>query len=117
MTDFGPTPPPGGPQAPGTPPPMPRTPHRGVTILVLGILGIICCPILGIVAWIMGNNDLVEIQAGRMDPAGRDLTNIGRILGMVAVGLAVLGLIYWIVMLAVGGAMMPWMGGGPRFSQ
>jgi len=45
--------PPGQPQ-------MPLKPHRGVLILVLGILGIVCCFILGIIAWVMGNNDLKE---------------------------------------------------------
>ncbi|KPJ62197.1 hypothetical protein AMK68_05195 [candidate division KD3-62 bacterium DG_56] len=77
-----------------TPPSAPLTPHRATTILVLGILGILCCAIVGIVAWVMGNNDLREMEAGRMDPAGRDMTNIGRILGMVAVGLWIL----WIIL-------------------
>ena len=32
----------------------------------------------------MGNDDLREMEFGRMDPSGRDLTNAGRILGKVA---------------------------------
>src|SRR4051794_5361388 len=46
-------------------------PHRGSTVLVLGILSLVigCTgPILGPIAWIMGNTDLAEIRAGRMDP-------------------------------------------------
>src|SRR5262245_53845376 len=45
-------------------------PHRGVMILIFGILGLAFCMIFGVVAWIMGNNDLKEIRAGRMDPEG-----------------------------------------------
>jgi hypothetical protein len=69
-------------------------PHRGVLILVLGILGIVCCFICGIIAWVMGNNDLREIDAGRMDPFGRGLTQAGKICGMV-------GVILWIVGIAI----------------
>jgi len=59
-------------------------PHRGVTVLVLGILGLVTCPFLGIAAWFMGDTDLEEMRAGRMDASGRDMTNAGRICGMVA---------------------------------
>ncbi len=60
-------------------------PHRGTLILVLGLLGVlqVCTP-LGIPAWIMGNNDLKEMDAGIMDPSGRSLTNAGRICGIIA---------------------------------
>ena len=58
-------------------------PHRGTLILVLGILGIVVCAFCAPVAWIMGSNDLKEIDAGRMDPQGRDQTNIGKILGII----------------------------------
>ena len=36
---------------------------QGTTILVLGILGLVSCQILGVVAWVMGNNALREIDA------------------------------------------------------
>jgi hypothetical protein len=58
-------------------------PHRGVLILVFGILGLTVCGIFAPVAWIMGNGDMKEIRAGTMDPSGEQLTNIGRILGMI----------------------------------
>ena len=72
-------------------------PHRGTNILVFGILGLLLCQIFGIAAWTMGNNDLREMDAGFMDPAGKDLTNAGRILGMVATGILVLQLVIIIV--------------------
>jgi hypothetical protein len=60
-------------------------PHRGVLILVLGILGIIPCFICGIIAWVLANNDLKEIDAGLMDPAGRGMTQAGKICGIIGI--------------------------------
>ncbi|MHC4154931.1 MAG: DUF4190 domain-containing protein [Planctomycetota bacterium] len=83
----------------------PLKPHRGVIVLVLGILGIVVCVICGIIAWVMGKNDLREIDAGLMDPAGRGLTQAGKICGMISVILALVGLAIWLVMvLFIGGA-------------
>jgi hypothetical protein len=60
-------------------------PHRGQTVMVLGILSLFVAPvILGPMAWIMGRNDLKEMDAGRMDRAGRDNTKAGVICGMVS---------------------------------
>jgi hypothetical protein len=58
-------------------------PHRGVLILVLGILGLIICPPLAIAAWFMGDNDLKKMKNGNMESLGRDLTKAGRILGII----------------------------------
>lgn len=69
-------------------------PHRGTLILVLGILSLTLCGLFtGIPAVIMGNNDLKEMDAGRMDPDGRSTTNIGKILGLINLGLTVLVMI------------------------
>ena len=57
--------------------------HNGMLILVLGILGLTICGICAPIAWILGQRDLKEIQAGTMDPSGEQLTNIGRILGII----------------------------------
>lgn len=73
----------GGPQ--GFHPPVYRQPHRGGTILTLGILGIFCCAIMGICAWVMGNEDIKQMNMGRMDPSGRGITQAGRILGIISV--------------------------------
>ncbi len=58
-------------------------PHRAASVLALGILGIVPCFICGIIAWVMGKNDLKEMDAGTMDPSGRDMTKAGKICGMV----------------------------------
>ncbi len=58
-------------------------PHRGVVILVLGILGIMMCGVLGIPAWVMGKRDLDLIARGLMDREGKGLTQAGYVLGIV----------------------------------
>lgn len=75
-----------------------QAPHRGVTILVLGILGLLLCQFLGIPAWIMGKGDLERIDRGEMDPEGRSLTQVGMILGMISVGLLIIGMLIGILM-------------------
>ena len=77
-------------------------PHRGTLVLVLGILGIACCMICGIIAWVMGNNDLKEMDAGIMDPEGRSVTQAGKICGMVSVGIQILGLLIWVAAMILG---------------
>lgn len=49
-------------------------PHRGVLILVFGILSLVVCPFFGIAAWVMANNDLQEMTMGRngLDRTGYD---------------------------------------------
>lgn len=94
-------------QTPGPQDPV-RTnldPHRGALILVLGILGIVCCFICGIVAWVMGNNDLQKMADGVMDPSGRGLTTAGKVCGIVAVVLQIVGIIIWLFFLVIGGGM------------
>ena len=100
---------PAGPQEP----PQAVAPHRGVLILVLGILGIVCCFICGIVAWVMGNKDLQEMAAGRMDREGQGLTQAGKICGMISVILAIIGLVIQVIVLLLGGGMFLF-GANPR---
>jgi len=69
-------------------------PHRGVLVLVFGILGLVMCGAFGIAAWMMGKNDMREINAGRMDPEGRSLTQVGYILGIVGMVLFCLQIIF-----------------------
>jgi predicted Zn finger-like uncharacterized protein len=103
-------------------------PHRGPLILVLGILSLVTgtAPILGPIAWILGNNDLKEIRAGRMDPEGESATQAGRICGMIATIMAIVSLVitlfccagYFIIVMAAvagGAAGAGGGGGGPPF--
>ncbi len=87
-------------------------PHRGTTVLVLGILSLVVAPIiLGPIAWVMGNNDLREIRAGRMDPEGEGNTNAGRICGMIGTILGILGCVFAIFWLFLMFAFMGAAGG------
>lgn len=60
-------------------------PHRATLILILGILGIVCCFPCGIVAWVLGVQDLQAMERGEMDPSGRSTTNAGKICGIIGV--------------------------------
>ena len=84
-------------------------PHRATVVLVLGILGLVVCFICGIIAWVMGNGDIREMDAGRMDPSGRGMTQAGRIIGIIGTVLGSIALIWVIISfgiaaVAVGGA-------------
>jgi hypothetical protein len=87
-------------------------PHRAGTVLTLGIVGLVLtlgCGlgwILGIVAWVMGNADLRQMDAGTMDPSGRGNTQAGKICGIISVALAALGLVIYLFMVLVMGAAM-----------
>lgn len=80
-------------------------------ILVLGILSIICIPLLGPVAWIMGNNALKELDQGFGDPNARGLVVAGRILGIIGTVLLVLSCVYAVLMFALLGGMAAFQGG------
>ena len=90
--------------------PRPRkrylAPDRGAMILVFGILGIMgVCIIFSILAWVMGNEDLAKMNAGRMDPSGRGLTNAGRILGMISCIIGILGIVILVLLFLSGWAV------------
>jgi len=84
-------------------------PHRGVLILVLGILGLVGCGIItAIPAWVMGSGDLKEMDAGLIDPAGRSMTQAGKICGIISTilfCLALVGVLIFFLFVAGGAAL------------
>jgi hypothetical protein len=74
-------------------------PHRGVVVLVLGILGLSVCALCAPIAWYFAKQDLPKMDAGVMDPSGRQFTSIGKILGIV--GTVLLGVSLVVVCLSV----------------
>lgn len=106
MSDYGQTPPPPGYGAPmgGAGGGMPVDHPKGTTILVLGILSVVCCSPLGIAAWIMGNKAMAEIDAQPGRYSNRGVVQAGRICGIVGVVFLVLGII-WILFLGGLGLM------------
>ena len=89
-TPYGPPAPYGAPPPYGTPGGWgmaPRDHPSGTTVLVLGILSLVVCPITGIFAITIGNRSLREIDANPLAYANRQSVVIGRILGIVSVAL------------------------------
>ncbi len=75
---------------------------QATTILVLGILGLVCCAPLGIAAWVMGNRELQAIDAGMRNPENRGTANAGRIIGIIATVLLILFVVLGLVSLVLG---------------
>ncbi|MFL6090796.1 MAG: DUF4190 domain-containing protein [Aeromicrobium sp.] len=122
----GDVPPPPGENPPGYPPPPPPPPPPGMppqygapvpgpgpgsskatTSLVTGIIGILCCGLLGIVAVITGKQATAEAAAAGYPPPSNAKTGI--ILGWIAIGLMCVGLVFFLLMAALGaaGSMAP----------
>jgi uncharacterized membrane protein YjgN (DUF898 family) len=72
-------------------------PHRGTTVLVLGILSIALCYICGPIAWVMANKDIAKMNAGLMDPIGLEQTKAGKICGIIGTVFLILGTIFAVV--------------------
>jgi len=69
-----------------------RKSGRAVLALVLGILSFVGFgPITGIAAWIIGNSVLNDIRNGTEDPGEAGLAQAGKVLGMIATILTILG--------------------------
>jgi hypothetical protein len=84
---------------------------QGTTILVLGVLslavGMVTCGLglfLGPVAWIMGNNALAEIDRNPAAYSNRGSVQAGRICGIVASCLLVVGLISIVPFIVLAGS-------------
>jgi hypothetical protein len=74
-------------------------PHRGGMILAFGIISLVLFQcmvglVFGILAWVMGNSDLKGMADGEVDPEGKQLTQVGRILGIVGVALSAVYMLF-----------------------
>src|SRR6266498_1832570 len=79
---------------PGNFPPPPVLPPRvapatasasgkAITILVLGIVGLLCCNLTAPVAWALGHQTLRDIRLGLAPPQDHSLVQIGMVLGIL----------------------------------
>jgi len=75
---------------------------QATTVLVLGILSLVVCQILGPIAWVMGNNELAGIDAGRRPPQNRGTAQAGRILGIISTVLMIIGVVFLFIFLIIG---------------
>jgi hypothetical protein len=83
----------------------PRSPENApgaVPALVLGILGIVLCPLLGPLAWAYGRKGEQAVDASGGVLPGRGLATAGKILGMVGTALIVLLLVALLFLIAGG---------------
>ncbi len=88
------------------PPPYPAKPPdhpQAVTVLVLGICGLLVCQVIGPFAWSMGSRALREIDGSGGQVGGRDMVNIGRVLGMVSTALLGLALLFLLLLAVIAG--------------
>lgn len=76
------------------------------TILVLGILSIVMLPILGPIAWVMGNNSLKAIDMGMTNPADRSNVNAGRVCGIIGSIILVMASVILAIYIAFGMTML-----------
>jgi hypothetical protein len=71
------------------------TTGRATTILVLSIVGLLCCPMTSPVAWWLGVQELGAIRRGDSPPANQAAAQIGMILGILGTGLLAF-LLLWV---------------------
>lgn len=77
---------------------------KAQTAMILGILGLVCCQLLAIPAYIIGNNAVKEIDASGGQYGGRGMANAGKICGLIGIVLMILGIIFYVILFAVGAA-------------
>ena len=70
---------------------MDQKPKNATTIFVLGLLGILLCQILGIIAWVQGNTYLATCRRLRVQPEGTAVA--GRILGIISTILLIISVV------------------------
>jgi len=85
----------GGPTPP--PPLPPQSKSNATTALILGIVSVVCCQILGPVAWYLGNKELQAIRAGAAPVTGEGSAKAGMILGIIGTILFALSIV-WILL-------------------
>lgn len=97
--------------------PFNAPPHEGsrpradgaIAALVLGVLGLVICPLCAPFAWVLGRRaeQAVDASGGRL--SGRSEATAGKILGMVACGLTVVLIVLFLVLglVSAGGGSAP----------
>ena len=82
-------------------PARPRNASNAVTSLVLGILGIVLCPLLGPVAWSLGRKGEQEIDNSGGAVGGRAMATAGKILGIIGTVLILIVAVGLVLLLAI----------------
>ena len=69
---------------------------------MLGILGVMLCPICGPIAWSLGRAAESEIDAGGGQLGGRGLATAGKILGIIGTVFLILLVLFLIIGIGLG---------------
>ena len=69
--------------------------------MIVGIVSILCCGPAGIAAIIMGNQAKKEIAASGGALAGQGQAQAGFVLGIIALVLTVLGVLFYVVLFSM----------------
>jgi len=80
---------------------MDQKPEGATTIFVLGLLGLLLCQILGIIAWVQGNTYLESCRRLGVQPDGMAVA--GRILGIIATIILILSVTVGVLVGIAGG--------------
>jgi hypothetical protein len=96
----GPAPPPSGEYA--APPTAGRKADGAIAALVLGIIGVIFCPLCAPIAWGLGRKAERLVDASGRTLGGRGEATTGKVLGMIGTGLMIIGIILFIALVAFG---------------
>ena len=100
---YGP-PPPGMPYgAPGGYGGAPVQNQKALWSMILGIVGLLCCVIGGIVAIIIGGQAKAEIAGSGGTQTGEGMAKAGVIMGWISIGLTILGIVAYIAIFAIAG--------------
>lgn len=86
------------PLTPGAPPPPASTSTSGPALwsLILGIVSIVCCSLVGPIAWYIGSKEVKAVDAGMSPANNRGFAFAGMILGIVGTVLLALAVV-WMV--------------------
>src|SRR5687768_15122966 len=67
---------------------------KAIAILVLAIVGLVCCPVTAPIAWVMGQSELAAVRRGAAPAANEALAQIGMVLGILGTVLFVFVLLW-----------------------
>ena len=90
------------------PPPPPSTPGRprqssnAGWALAMSILGLVCCILFSVPGFVMGRNELRDIDAGLVEPSNRGLALAAQIIGGIGM-LLIVGFVAIILVVLVAG--------------
>lgn len=81
---------------------VPPNHPKATTALVLGIIGVVLCPFVGIAGFVIGGRVRREIAAAPGQWGGHGLATAGWVLGIISIVYASLLLVYLVILVVVG---------------